>query len=96
MRLRPNRSLLDAVVLRQRRDADGLGAQLQLEVLRCEAMPPAQDFIGAAPGDTLEVYSAVPEAQLPGQHLRLEAEVLGGPQGERIVVVRSQPLPPVA
>ena len=65
---------------------------MQLRILRCEPKPPALDFIGAQPGEAIEAFSAIAEAQRPGQRLRIEAEVLGGPQGERIVVVRSEPL----
>lgn len=92
MRIRPNRSLLEADLLDQQREPDGLGARLHLRVRRCEPLPPAADFIGAEPGDELEVYTAVPERHRPGQRLRLEAEVIGGPQGERIVVVRCEVL----
>jgi hypothetical protein len=91
MRIRPNRSLLDALVLQVRREPDGLGATVHLRVLHCGPKPPAPDAIGAAPGDELDVYAAVPEAMRPGQQLQLEAEVLGGPGGERIVVVRCGP-----
>jgi hypothetical protein len=91
MRMRPNRSLLDAVVLGQQRAPDGVGAQLRLKVLQCGPAQRALDAIGAQPGDELDAYTAVPEAQAPGEHVHLEAEVLGGPQGERIVIVRSEP-----
>lgn len=93
MRLQPNLSLIDAEVHAVRRCADGLGADLDLAVLHCAPAPGARDFIGASPGEVLVAYTAVPEAVRPGQRVRLEASVLGGPQGERIVVQRVGPMP---
>lgn len=88
MRLKPNRSLLEARVDGLRRCADGYGAEIDLWVLRCEPMPPAEDFIGAPPDSALEAFSAVPEALHVGDTYCFEASVLGGPQGERVVLQR--------
>jgi hypothetical protein len=88
MRLRPNSSSLEATVLALRRCADGVGAELDLRVHACSALAPAQDFIGAVPGQQLTAFAAVPEALRVGLRFRFEATVLGGPGGERIVLTR--------
>jgi hypothetical protein len=92
MRLQHNRSLLEAIVLSLKRPDDGVGADIELEVRLCAALPPAQDFIGAEPGQRLTAFVAVPEAVQIGRCFRFEATVLGGPQGERVVLTRPREL----
>jgi hypothetical protein len=92
MRIQKNRSALVATVRGIRRSKDGFGAELDLEVHRCEALAPAKDFIGAQPGQRLQAFIAVPEAVTPGQRLQFEATVLGGPDGERIVLTKPRDL----
>jgi hypothetical protein len=93
MRLRANRSRLDATVLAVRRCLDGFGADLDLRVHRCVAMPPDDDFIAAEPGARLAAFVPVPEAIAAGQRYRFEARVSGGPQGERVVLTQPKSLP---
>lgn len=91
MRIRPNRTVLEGEVLEIRRSADGVGADVSLRVDVNHGG--ADDMTGAQAGDMLTVFAAVPEALAAGQRYRLEASVLGGPAGERIVVARPEPLP---
>ena len=93
MRLHPNRSTLEGQVLSLRRCSDGVGAELELTVSRCEAQPPAQDFIGATPGERLCAFTTLPEALAVGDAYRFDATVLGGPQGERVVLTHPRKLP---
>jgi hypothetical protein len=93
MRIRPNSSILEATVLGLRRCNDGVGAELDLQVHRCVPQAPAEDFIGAEPGQHITAFVAVPEAVCVGDCLRFDATVLGGPRGERVVVSQPRPLP---
>lgn len=92
MRLHPNRSTLEGQVLSLRRCSDGVGAELDMCVSRCEAQPPLEDFIGAAPGQRLSAFTPLPEALNIGVSYRFDATLLGGPQGERVVLSRPRPL----
>jgi hypothetical protein len=91
MRLRPNRSLIDADIRAIERAPDGYGAQVALHVLHCEPDLPEPDFIAAQPGAELTAFTAIPEALRPGHRYCLEATVLGGPGGERVVIQHVRP-----
>lgn len=94
MRIRPNRTVLEGEVLSLARCADGVGAEVTLRVEANLGAGSSDDLTGAQPGDTLSVFAAVPEALCAGQRYRLQASVLGGPAGERIVIAQAQPLGP--
>ncbi len=89
MRLKPNLSRLQARVLGLRRCEDGFGAEVDLEVLRCGPLEPGEDFIGAQAGSQIQAFTAVPESIEQGVVYAFEATVLGGPQGERIVLQKT-------
>ena len=93
MRIRPNRSTLDGEVIAIRRSPDGIGADVELRVMANRSLGAASDFTGAVAGQTMNVHASVPEELEPGACYRLEVCVLGGPQGERIVVEKALPLP---
>lgn len=93
MRIRPNHTTLDGEVIAIRRSADGFGADVELRVTVNRSRGAASDFTGAVAGQTMTLHAAVPEALEPGGRYRLEVCVLGGPQGERIVVESAVPLP---
>jgi hypothetical protein len=86
MLLRPNKSLIEGTVKRVKRAADGVGADVVVDVLECKATDGLDDFIGAKPGAELTLFTADPEAIEAGKSYRLTARVLGGPNGERMVV----------
>lgn len=92
MRIRPNRTTLDGEVIAIERSPDGIGADVQLRVIANRSRGADSDFTGAVAGGALRLYTAVPEALAPGRRYRLEVCVLGGPQGERIVVETASPL----
>ena len=92
MRIRPNRSTLDGEVIAIHRAPDGIGADVELRVMANRSRGAASDFTGAVAGQTMTLHAAVPEALEPGGRYRLEVCVLGGPQGERIVVETATPL----
>ena len=91
MIVHPNRSLIEGTVKRVKRAADGVGADIVVDVLECKSAADLEDFIGAKPGAELTLFTADPEAIEAGKSYRLTARVLGGPKGERMVVEAAEP-----
>lgn len=89
MRIRPNRTVLEGEVLEIRRSTDGFGADLRFKVDANLGAGSADDLTGASAGDTLTLFTAVPEALRPACRYRVEVSVLGGPGGERMVCGRA-------
>lgn len=93
MLLRPNKSLIEAKVKRVKRAADGVGADVVIDVLECKATDHLEDFIGAKPGAELTLFTADPDAIESGKSYRLTTRVLGGPSGERMVIESAEAKP---
>lgn len=91
MILRPNKSLIEGRVKRVKRMADGIGADVVVNVVKCKAADDLDDFIGAEPGAELTLFTAEPDAIEAGQSYCFTARVLGGPSGERMVVEAAEP-----
>ena len=91
MILRPNKSLIEGKVKRVKRAADGVGADVVVDVLKCKSADDFDDFIGAKPGAELTLFTAEPDAIEPGKSYRLTTRVLGGPNGERMIVEAAEP-----
>ena len=91
MILRPNRSLIEGKVKRVKRAADGIGADVVVDVRECSAADGLDDFTGAKRGDELTLFAAEPDAIQAGKSYRLTTRVLGGPNGERIVIEAAEP-----
>jgi hypothetical protein len=91
MRLRSNKSLIEGTVKRVKRAADGVGADVVVDVRECRSAAGHDDFIDAKPGAELTLFTAEPDAIEAGKAYRLTARVLGGPNGERIVVEAAEP-----
>ena len=91
MLLRPNKSLIEGKVKRVTRAADGVGADVVVDVLKCTSADDLDDFIGSKPGAELTLFTAEPDAIEAGKSYRLTARVLGGPNGERMVVEAAEP-----
>jgi hypothetical protein len=91
MILRPNKSLIEAKVKRVTSMADGVGADVVVDVMECKAAGDFDDFIRAEPGAELTLFTADPDAIEAGKSYRLTARVLGGPNGERMVVEAAEP-----
>jgi hypothetical protein len=86
MMLRPNKSLIEGKIKRIARAADGVGADVVIDVHACKAADDMEDFVGAAPGAEVTLFTSEPEALESGKTYRLKARVLGGPNGERTVI----------
>jgi len=91
MMLQPNKSLIDGRVKRVKRAADGVGAEVVVDVHTCTPADGLEDFIGAKPGEELTLFTAEPDAIEAGTSYRLTTRVLGGPNGERLVVEAAVP-----
>ncbi len=91
MLLRPNKSLIEGRVKRVRRASDGVGAELVVDVETCTSADDLEDFIGAEPGEELTLFTADPDVIEAGKSYRLTTRVLGGPNGERMVVEAAEP-----
>jgi hypothetical protein len=91
MILHPNKSLIDGKVKSVKRAADGVGADVVVEVQECTPADDLEDFIGAKPGAELTLFTAEPDAIEAGKSYRLTTRVLGGPNGERMVVEAAEP-----
>ena len=79
------------MVMRVKRAADGIGADVVVDVHECKSADDLDDFIGAKPGAELTLFTAEPDAIEAGKSYRLTARVLGGPNGERMVVEAAEP-----
>jgi hypothetical protein len=90
MRIQPNRTVLEGEVLRIERCSDGYGADVALRVEANLSAGQASDFCRARAGETLTLFTAMPEAVSPGSRYRIEATVLGGARGERIVMGKAE------
>jgi hypothetical protein len=90
MLLRPNKSFIEGKVKRVQRSADGVGANVVVDVLECKPAGRFDDFIAAKPGAELTLFIAEPDAIEAGKSYRLTARVLGGPNGERMVIERAE------
>jgi hypothetical protein len=86
MRIMKNRTILHGKVRSIRPLPDGIGADVEFEV---ESSAPAKgysDFVQAEPGSSLTVFAAEPDSVRPGGKYTVTASVLGGPNGERVVI----------
>lgn len=86
MRIMPNRTILEGRATAVTPAADGWGANVEFAVEKSAAAEGSQDFVQASPGSILKVFSADSKALEPGKDYVVVTTVLGGPQGERVVV----------
>ena len=93
MRIKPNKSIVEGRVKSIAPAADGIGAEVEIEVERAGSAEGHDDFIGARPGTKLKLFAAVPEELEAGRRYKVTASVLGGPGGERVVVESAKRAP---
>jgi hypothetical protein len=86
MRIKPNKTILHGRVNRVQPAAEGYGANVEFLIEASEPASGFADFLQAAPGSTATIFAADPQAVQPGRAYTLTITVLGGPQGERIVL----------
>jgi len=79
--------MLEGQVTGIQEDDGGIGFQLSLAV-RANASPSAaRDFVRAKPGETVRLFCLeAPEGVRVGDTVRVQAELLAGPGGGRVVL----------
>ncbi|SFU93723.1 hypothetical protein SAMN02799631_03270 [Methylobacterium sp. 174MFSha1.1] len=90
MQLRPNKTVIEGQATSVDPAPDGWGANVEFAVERSRPADGFTDFLGAAPGSTVKMFTAEPEAVQPGRSYTVTASVLGGPRGERVVIQDAQ------
>jgi len=84
--LRPNKTFLQGQVRRVHHAPDGWGADVEFEVEKSAPAEGYEDFLHATPGSVLTIFTAEPNTIETGKSYTLTTSVLGGPQGERVVI----------
>ena len=93
MRIKPNKTIVEGRVARIEPAADGIGAEVEIEIERSRSAEGHEDFIGARPGSKIRMFAAAPEELEAGRRYRLTASLLGGPGGERVIVESAKRAP---
>jgi hypothetical protein len=93
MRIKPNRTIVEGRIRSIERAADGVGAEVEIEVEHSRAGEGHEDFIGAKAGTKLKMFAAIPEQLETGRRYKLTASLLGGPGGERVIVESARRAP---
>src|SRR5262245_59261109 len=93
MRIKPNKTILEGKVSRVERAADGWGAHVEFAVENSKPAEGFSDFLQAQPGTVVTVFAAEPDAIEAGKSYTVTASVLGGPQGERVIIEKVQRQP---
>lgn len=86
MLVQPNQTIVQGHVRAVRPEADGWGADVDLDVLRNESPDPETDFLRPEPGSLLTVFAAEPEKLTPGEVVRVRVSLRADAFGERTVL----------
>ncbi|HYD11688.1 MAG TPA: hypothetical protein VEC11_02450 [Allosphingosinicella sp.] len=90
MRIKPNRTVVEATVERIARDPGGFGCNVEILVAKSKAAQGFEDFLQAKPGSKLTLFAPDPTGIKTGKSYALTASVLGGPSGERVVLEKAE------
>jgi hypothetical protein len=86
MKMHPNRTDLEVIVRGIEPSLDGIGATVEVQVIRSLALSQQPDFVCAQAGQVLRLFAAAPaELQLGGCY-HLATSMAGGPNAERLVI----------
>lgn len=86
MHTKPNSTRLTGRVAAIRPEADGWGAEVDLDVLSNDTPSPDGDFIRPQGGQKLTAFYTRPDDLKVGDVVRAEASLSGGPTGSRAVL----------
>jgi hypothetical protein len=86
MLVKPNRTLLRGRVRAIRPEPDGVGAEVEIEVLANESPSPDEDFLRPEPGSLFCAFLADPELLRVDAEVRVGACLVAGPGGGRAVI----------
>lgn len=91
MNLKPNHTRMEVEITEVCKSKDGWGSTVKARVLK-RAAPRSSDFIKPSVGQILEIFAADDGNLAVGRRFDVEASVLGGPEGERVVLREAIPL----
>ncbi len=92
MLIKPNQTHLKGVVRAIHPEADGWGANVELEVMQNESPSEDEDFLQPDPGSIIQVFAAEPSKLKVGDLIRARARLLAGPFGGRSVLESVAPV----
>ena len=84
MQLKPNETFLEGVVT-DIRAVEGRAAVLVFDVQKTIATDIASDFVGALPGETVQLYAADAQIYTVGGRYKISAALVGGPNHELLI-----------
>lgn len=84
--MRPNRTLVRAVLNAYAPAADGYGGELDLRILRNDSTSAEEDFLKPEVGKSIKAFSHERPMIDIGRTVDIQLTLLGGPRGERAVV----------
>ena len=82
----PNKTILAGKARSVALAPDGWGASVEFAVRNSEAAEGFSDFIQVSPGSVVTIFTADPDAIKPEKDYTLTVSLLGGPNGERVVL----------
>jgi hypothetical protein len=88
---KPNKTELKGTVRAVRPEADGVGAEVELEVLENTTPAPEDDFLRPQAGSIVKAHFAKPESVKVGQTVHAAVSLSGGPFGQRAVIRSVRP-----
>ncbi|HEY5892659.1 MAG TPA: hypothetical protein VIT91_05455 [Chthoniobacterales bacterium] len=87
MRTQPNSTLIEGIVTDIRADDGGIGYEVSLSTKANVSREKQRDFIRPAPGREIKLFCLeAPGEVRVGDLVRAQAELLGGPKGQRVVL----------
>ncbi|MCF4123895.1 hypothetical protein [Methylobacterium sp. SyP6R] len=86
MQVMPNKTVIEGRAQRVDPAPDGWGGTVEFAVETSKPADGYSDFVRAAAGSTVTMFTADLGAVKPGQSYTVTASVLGGPGGERVVL----------
>jgi hypothetical protein len=94
MLVKPNATQLEGIVKKITRSVDGVGAIVEIDVTANLHPSPDDDFVGAKPGQTIEVFASVPETFERGSAYRFDTSLVGGPRKQQLIARAAKKIEP--
>lgn len=89
--VRPNKTLVRAVLGTFTPAADGFGGNLELDVRRNDSASADDDFLRPEIGRAMTAFAAESPSLAPGSEVDVQLTFIGGPRGGRAVVQSLHP-----
>jgi hypothetical protein len=91
MIVKPNQTLVTAVVRAVRPAEDGFGRNVELEIRSNDSPSPGDDFVRPTPGTTVTAFTARDLSLVPGATIAAELGLSAGPFAERTILRDARP-----